>query len=159
MIKSPIINNIAFWLLLAIAFSGIFHSCEGECGELPESLSRIYFHSIIETVDRPTPVDNLSVYGLGREDSLLYSRNNIGFIDLPLNGNADESGFVLLFDNIADTLWIQYDVIPVFESPECGFMLNYELTATRHTYNMIDSVVILINQVTSFEDTNIRIYH
>jgi hypothetical protein len=155
-----LIRNIIITGFLAITFSGILQSCEGECGQLPESLSRINFHSIIDSVDRPAPVDNLSVYGLGREDSLLYSlRNNIGFINLPLNGNAGESAFVLLFDNIADTLWIEYDVIPVFESPECGFMLNFEISDARHTFNMIDSVVILINQVTSFEDNNIRIYH
>jgi hypothetical protein len=155
-----IIRNVFITGFLAIVFSGILQSCEGECGQLPESLSRINFHSIIEAVDRPAPVSNLSVYGLGREDSLLYSsRNNIGSIDLPLNGNAGESAFVLLFDNIADTLWMEYDVIPVFDSPECGFMLNFELKDARHTSNMIDSVVILINQVTSFEDNNIRIYH
>ena len=155
-----LVRNIFIIGLLAIGFSGIMQSCEGECGELPESLTRINFHSIIDSVDRPTPVDSLSVYGLGREDSLLYSeRNNIGFIDLPLNGNATESGFVMVFNSIADTLWIQYDVIPVFDSPECGFMLNFEITDLRHTSNMINSVVILINQVTSFEDTNIRIYH
>ncbi|MGF1583775.1 MAG: DUF6452 family protein [Bacteroidales bacterium] len=158
--QNSIIRNIFITGFLAIVFSGILQSCEGECVELPESLSRINFHSIIDSVDRPTPVDSLSVYGLGREDSLLYSlRNNISFIDLPLDGNAGESAFVLLFDNIADTLWIEYEVIPVFESPECGFMLNFELSDARHTINMIDSVVILINQVTSFEDTNIRIYH
>lgn len=145
-------------LILTVALMML--SCREECLYKPRSMAGVNFHSVENGSDRHVPVDTLSVYGIGREDSLLYSRrNNIRTISLPLNGNAEESGFVFTFNGKTDTIWFRYKVIPLFISIECGFVLNFDLLETRHTANIVDSVTIVIKEVTSFDDTNIRIYH
>ena len=156
--KSYLINT-GFLFFLALMLQGMLQSCREECTYKPESFAVVEFRSVIDSVDQAAPVDSFSVYGVGIADSLYRVVNKAGTIELPLNGKAQESGFVMVFGEVNDTVWLQYDVVPWFLSEECGFALNYELTGTRHTLNTIKSVVIVTNEVTSFEDTNIRIYY
>ncbi len=145
---------------VTILIAGLLLSCRKECFYKPTALALIDFHSVVNGQDQQSPISQLSVYGLGREDSLLYlTALNIRRISLPVNGSAEETGFVLLFEEARDTIWISYKVVPYFLSEECGFMLNFDLHATRHTSHIIDSVVIVTKEITSFDDTNIRLYH
>jgi hypothetical protein len=135
-------------------------SCREPCPFKPRSMTGIDFHTVINGTDQHSPVDSLTVRGLGREDSLLYAAvNNIRTISLPMNGSAVESGFIIDFDRGTDTVWFSYKVKPWFLSPECGFILNFELLETRHSVNVIDSVVIVTSEITTFDETNIRIYN
>ncbi len=135
-------------------------SCREECGFVPRVQAVVNFYSVINGTGLHSPVDSLSVRGLGREDSLLYAgANNIRTIFLPINGDAAESGFIIDFDRGTDTLWFSYDVVPLFLSPECGFIFNFDLLDIRHTMNVIDSVVIVTREITTFDETNIRIYN
>jgi hypothetical protein len=147
-------------LATAIAVFLIAGSCQEECPYKPRSLALISFHSIVNGTDQHVSVDSLSVRGPGMEDNQLYSAvNNIRTIALPMNGNVTESVFIFDFDRGTDTIWFSHHVIPFFISPECGFILNFDLLETRHTMNVIDSVVIAISQITSFDDTNVIIYN
>jgi hypothetical protein len=155
-----IIRNIFSITLIGIIIPVMLQSCEEECTYKPRSFAGVDFHSVVDGIDNQWPVDSLSVSGLGREDSLLYSnRRNIRSISLPMNGSAEESGFIFVFNNETDTIWFSYKVIPWFLSMECGFVLNFELIEARHTVSIIDSVVIVTREITSFDETNIRIYH
>ena len=153
-------NRIIIVILLAVIVFPVFHSCREECPYKPRSLAGVDFHSVVDGTDQQSAVDSLSVRGLGREDSLFYrDRNNIRSMVLPVNGSAEESAFIIDVDKGTDTVWFSYRVIPRFLSPECGFVLNFELLNTGHTANIFDSVVIVTKDITSFDDTNIRIYH
>ncbi len=140
--------------------TAILHSCRGECDYKPKSLMMADFHSVVQGIDMKWPLDIIALSGLGREDSLLYSdRGNIGSVRLPLNGSASESGFIFVFGEYTDTVMFSYEVLPVFISQECGFVLNFDLHGASSTNNLIDSVVIVKREITSFDETNIRIYH
>lgn len=149
-------------ILAFTAISLIFGtmSCSEECIYKPRSLAGVDFHSVVEGSDVQSPVNIQSLSGIGREDSLLVSMSsNRRSVELPMNGSDDESGFIFVFEEETDTVWFTYSVLPWFLSRECGFVLNFELLETRHTSNLIDSVVIVTREITSFDDTNIRIYH
>jgi hypothetical protein len=155
-------HNINALLLIFIvpAIVILFTSCRGECQFKPVSLAGVNFHSVINGIDSHVVIeDSLTVYGLGREESLLYAGRNIRTINLPLDGSANETGFVVVYQFTPDTIWFSYEVIPWFMSQECGFILNFELTGVRHSAGIIDSVVIVTNEITSFDETNIRIYY
>lgn len=159
MLKTLLINSAKIFLA-ALTAGVLLLSCREECVFKPESLAGVEFHSVLDGSDTEAAVDSLTVRGLGREDSLLYSnRNNIRSITLPMDATAEETGFIFEFDGETDTLWFTYRVNPWFLSQECGFVLNFELIDARHTENIIDSVVIVIREITNFDDTNIRIYH
>jgi hypothetical protein len=147
-------------IVVVFTIASLAISCREPCPFKPRSLTGIDFYTVINGTDQHSAVDSLSVRGLGREDSLLYAAvNNIRSITLPMNGSAVESGFIVDFDRGTDTVWFSYEVKPWFLSPECGFILNFELLETRHSVNVIDSVVIVTREITTFDDTNIRIYN
>ena len=147
-------------VMLAVLISLLFSSCTGECLYIPGSLVSAEFRSAVNGSDQVAALDSLTLRGLGREDSLLYSaRNNISLINLPLNGSETETAFIIDTKKGTDTIWLVSATIPVFLSVECGFVLNFELQEARHTVNFIDSVKITIKEITSFDDKNIRIYH
>ncbi len=153
-------SNNATVIIVVFTMAFLAISCREPCPFKPRSLAGIDFHTVINGTDQHSPVDSLTVRGLGREDSLLYAAvNNVSTITLPINGSAVESGFIVDFDRGTDTVWFSYDVKPWFLSPECGFILNFELLETRHSVNVIDSVVIVNREITSFDETNIRIYN
>jgi hypothetical protein len=137
--------------LVFLAMIVLAGGCREECLYVPRSLVRLNFQS---------PADSLSVRGLGREDSLLYAGiNNVTSINLPVDGTAGQTGFIVDFDRGTDTIWFSYETIPWFHSPECGFILNFNLLGTWHTMNVIDSIVIVTSEITTFDDTNLRIYN
>ncbi len=153
-------KSYLFNIFIAVVIILVTGSCNEECHFKPRSRVLVNFHSVVNSSDVHAAVDSLTVRGLGREDSLLYNAaNNIRTISMPLDGNSTESGFIFDFDRGSDTIWLSYIVRPWFLSPECGFVLNFDLTGTRHTTNVVDSVVIVVSEVTTFDDTNIRIYN
>ena len=149
-------------LLVVLMFlvTALLHSCREECAYKPDSQLIADFHSVVQGIDMEWPLDIIALHGLGREDSLLYSeRGNISSVRLPLNGSATESGFIFVFGEYTDTVRFSYEVLPVFISQECGFVHNFDLRGASATNNLIDSVVIVTREITSFDETNIRIYH
>jgi nicotinamide mononucleotide transporter len=141
-------DGIPMAILILISLNA--GSCREECGFVPAVRAGANFN---------TAVDSLSVRGLGREDSLLYNAvNNITTIFFPMNPQTRESGFKIDINRGTDTVWLRYDPVPVFLSPECGFIYNFDLAETRHTTNFIDSVVIALPQITRFEELNLRIF-
>jgi hypothetical protein len=154
-------NFRAGWfVLLAVLVTLLFTSCAEECLYKPRSLVFAEFRSLVNGSDQVAALDSFTLRGLGREDSLLYSAgNNIRAIRFPLNGSEGETAFIIDSRKGTDTIWIISVSIPEFHSVECGFILNFELLETIHTVNFIDSIKIVIKEITSFDDTNIRIYH
>ncbi len=158
-IKQNTIQIKIFVSFLAILFLGMA-ACREECHYKPRSHAGVEFFSIIDGTAAEAGVNLLELKGVGREDSLLYeNRTNIRALSLPMNGMAEETGFIFVFEEHTDTVWFRYEVIPFFLSQECGFMLNFELADVSYTTAGIDSVVIVTRKITSFDDTNIRIYH
>ncbi|TVR70891.1 MAG: hypothetical protein EA408_10475 [Marinilabiliales bacterium] len=150
------VSVIGIILLLTV----LLNACREECIYKPKSLAGVDFYTVIDGTVVEAGVNLSGLKGVGREDSLLYSnRANIRSVTLPMNGMAEETGFIFVFDEGADTIMFSYEVVPWFLSPECGFILNFELTGALFTTNRIDSVVIVTPKITSFDDTNIRIYH
>ncbi len=134
--------------------------CREECHYKPRSYAGVEFFTVIDGAVVEAGIDIVELKGIGREDSLLYSnRPNIRSLTLPMDGNSDESGFIFVFEENTDTIWFSYEVVPFFLSQECGFILNFDLAGTRYTTGAIDSVVIVTRKITSFDDTNIRVYH
>ncbi len=147
-------------LYVVIMLTVLLNACREECVYKPKSLAGVGFYTVVNGTVVEAGVNLAGLMGVGREDSLLYSnRTNIRSVSLPMNGMAEETGFILVFDEGADTVRFSYEVFPWFLSPECGFILNFELTGALYTTNRIDSVVIVVPKITSFDDTNIRIYH
>lgn len=151
-------------LALALLVSLLtFSACQNDelCEEATSNPLRMGFYLPAVTDGNPTAhtLDSLTVYGVGRPDSLLYDNTkNARSIEVPLNPAAETTGFVLTFPgNITDTLWVSYDHALNFVSAECGFTMFYEILEVTHTNYRISFVQRPQNLVNHSLEEHIKI--
>jgi hypothetical protein len=82
----------------------------GTCLDETESFLKVTFYNNSTRI--VTAPATISIHGLGR-DSLLYKQAaQIKSAKLPLNPMADSTSFILIINNIADTLTIRHISFP-----------------------------------------------
>ena len=148
-------------LLYITGFCLLFFSCESEelCEQSTVSVLNAGFYSIQDSLPEPTSVDNFSIYGIGRADSLIYNQaSSIGSFVLPLSHSFDTTGFILTLGTEIDTIRFLYTRELHLLSMECGFATYYYIERVDNTANAIDSIIVVNKKVTTGDDENIQIY-
>ena len=103
-------------------------------------------------------VNNFTLYGSGK-DSLIYdSANSVTTFSFSMDMNALSSTMILQADSLADTLIINYTVVPVLVSYECGFTNTFEMNGLSYTRHFIDSVSLLKNIADLENEENLKIF-
>ncbi|MBP3789547.1 MAG: hypothetical protein J6I52_07995 [Prevotella sp.] len=108
--------------------------------------------------------DTLTVSTLrqdGKDTVLLSYGVGLASFQLPLSFNQPVD--VLLFRrehlNVTDTVWVEKDDQPHFESVDCGVTYFHTLKSVRHTKLGIDSIAILKTTVDyDLTASHLRIY-
>ena len=85
----------------------------------------------------------------GRDTILLNSSTNVTSFQLPLSFQKPVDVFLVRTTKLPalDTVWVEKDDTPHFESVDCGVTYFHTLLSVRHTGMGIDSIVILKNNV------------
>lgn len=101
------------------------------------------------TIATPRTADNLG------EDTVLINRlTDADSLSLPMSYTRDEDTFffeITQKDTQArtrDTVWVDKENQPHFESVDCNPAMFHTITGVRHTNNAIDSIKINYNKVT-----------
>lgn len=97
----------------------------------------------------------------GVDTVLLGGGIDISAFQLPVSYQrpVDTLTFTTLRLNAVDTVWVEKQNIPHFESVDCSVSYFHTLTAVRHTCIGIDSIVILKNNIDyDLSAPHIRIY-
>lgn len=147
---------------IARILSGIlcfFCSCTPEsCLDDTESFLEATFYSYT-TFNQQTP-DSLTVYGYGRDTARIYSASRlINIASLPLNPSAMSTVFAIKINGITDTISFYHYSYPHLISRECGYTYNHTLDSLSHTGNIIDSIWVRNNLITTINEENIRIFY
>ena len=108
--------------------------------------------------------DTLTVWTKTKEgkDTILINRGIeiVGF-SLPISQSHPEDELYFHFFSPdydkTDTVWVQKEDYPHFESIECKADFFHKLTGVRHTKHAIDSLVIKYSNV-DYDDTKIHFY-
>ncbi len=146
---------IASFFTFLIAFS----SCnQNLCEESTDVNFRIGFYTIDNGRERDSVVNNLTIYGIGREDSLLYNQAIAQKITLPLSLVADTSQFVIQINESEDLCIVEYTRFVRLVSHDCGFINEFDIHDIEYTKVNIDSAAIVQSKVTNFEEVHIKIY-
>jgi hypothetical protein len=106
--------------------------------------------------------DSLTVYGLNMATNKLYDKSkSITIAQLPLNASLSHSTFIIKINGITDTLELRYTSYPHLISKECGYTFYHNLQSDSLVYsrNIIDSVYIRNNNITTLNEENIRIFY
>ncbi|NOR86976.1 MAG: hypothetical protein GQ527_05155 [Bacteroidales bacterium] len=151
-------NNIKYISLLAFFTLMMFSSCiKNETCLSANNLLKTETYIVNDEGELViTAMDSMSLFILGREDTMLY--NNVkdkSTFSIPLSDTAEQIIAVLNINEGTDTIWINYKPYPVFRSTECGVINRYEIFELNYTQNKVWGMAILDNQVDEREETNI----
>ena len=106
--------------------------------------------------------DVLTVKTCGVDSLLINQQSNTETMNLPLSYWQDADTLVLIITGetyaLLDTLWIEKENIPHFESPDCPTSMFHRITSVRVTHTFIDSVTITQPLVNYDQAENLKIH-
>ena len=147
-------------MILVLFFLAVYPSCEGEgiCTQSVLSVVNAGFYGWDGEQEVDVFVNDFTLYGEGR-DSLLYdSKNSVSSFSFPMDMNALSSTMILRADSLVDTLIINYAVVPVLVSYECGFTNTFEVSGLSYTRHLIDSISMINNVANVDNEENLKIF-
>jgi len=123
---------------------------------------QVSFYSYYSTADKDTSLKHVSIYGLGRTDSL-YADTTISKAFLPLSFDSDPATttYVIQIDDVKDTITFAHSRELDFVSGDCGYVFKFMLDAENSyvTSHNIDEVVVVNPSIKYSEDAeNVKIY-
>ncbi|MFO7977102.1 MAG: DUF6452 family protein [Bacteroidales bacterium] len=148
-------------LMLLVVGAGLLPSCQQDelCEDATQNPVGVRFYSRAEGNSSPATLDSLTVYGVGLPDDSIYAnQQQVQALELLLDSSKDSTGFVLVFPQATDTIWLNYQRHSTMISVECGFMAEYTLLSARFTDNLIDTLAINNSQVTNIADEHLQIF-
>ncbi len=108
-----------------------------------------------------TSLTEVEIYGVGREDSLLYDEESLSSLFLNMNLNADTTEFVFKTQTLQDDLFFRYTKKLESVSGSSGIAMQITIDSVGHTTTFIDSVAIVnkhVNYNESLENVQIFVY-
>lgn len=103
----------------------------------------------------------ITVRSNGRDTMLLNKATGIVSFTLPISNQHPDDFWVFSFKSktseTKDTVWVEKDDIPHFESVECSAKFFHNLKNVRYTTHILDSIVIK-NAFVDFNPTTIHFY-
>jgi hypothetical protein len=117
------------------------------------------FYSAKSAKHVDTTLTDVVIYGLGREDSLLYDVASAGKLFLNLNLNQNETGYVIQTKTLKDTVLFWYTKELSTISGNCGITFDIRIDSMAFTNTFIDSVSIIYPYLRYKENSeNVKIF-
>ncbi|MCG8412392.1 MAG: DUF6452 family protein [Bacteroidales bacterium] len=151
-----------FYILIA-SISIIAISCSDDsCNRDVESLLQIDFHVTNDTLKKDKFLDSLSIYFPSWSDSIHIANSSSDsslFATFSPNMKSVQMIFTSPTDTLIDTVTFYYQNEVIFLSPECGFVVDYQIDSLSNTNNIIDSISISNNKITTENDGLVEVFY
>ena len=147
-------------LLLILAFLSLYlSSCTaGSCFDETESRVKGTFYSM-ET-GKTLPPDSVTLYGVNMDTLEIYDKfPNLSSVEFPLYAAEQECKLVIRINGINDTVEFAYNSYPHLLSKECGYTFFFTLDTVIYSMNIIDSISVEKETITTFNEENLRIFY
>ncbi len=150
------------YIILSFITVILFLSCSDDrCNSETDSLLKCELIVTDTNLTAIKFIDSLSIYSPEWSDSIHYSEegsDNSLLFTLSPESDTTEIVFTSRQAEFKDTIYIYYQREFVFLSPECGFVLNCKIDTVLNTYNYIDSLKIIKDEITTNVQGYIQIY-
>lgn len=159
-ILSKIVLAASAVMLLVLGACGS-DGCQSSTACIP--LAQLYSSS----TQRAITVDSMSVYGIGAPGDSMIVRcgRNVSQFSLPLRTSVGETKYVIHYDQKAlsdprynDTITLHYNVLPMFDSNECGVVYAFEISDYSCTDHLVDSMAMPYNRITNLTTVSVQLY-
>lgn len=147
-------------LLLTAAGSGVcLTSCSlKSCFDETESRVKAGFYS--KQTGAAHPPDSLTLYGMNLDTNKIYNQKHAPKqAEFPLFAADTSEKFIIMINDTIDTIAFHYRSYIHLISKECGYTYFFDLDTVIHTANIIDSLAVVKNTITTASEENIRIYY
>lgn len=150
------LNFKYFIPFLAVLLLNLNSCTPGSCVDETEALVKAYFYK----AGKLTAPDSLTIYGLGKDTSLIYNKAvKVTVARLPLNAGAESTTFIIKNKGVTDTLTLFYTTYPHLISKECGYTYYHTIEDPLYTLHGITSVTVKKNTITTANEENINIFY
>jgi hypothetical protein len=149
---------LLFWLTVISVFQ--FACTPESCLEETQSYIKATFYANDGT-GKIKPPDTLTIYGVGKEENLIYNKAiRQSSVLLPLDASTESCQFIFKINNIIDTVTFAYSSYPHFISKECGYTFYHKLDSVfQKKPNKIDHIYLLSKSVIIPHEENIKIFY
>jgi len=144
-----------FMVLVSVCLSCNFNR---PCDEQVRFPVNTGFYYISDEELKDTILEDITVFGIGREDSLLYDQDTINAISFRLSPYVDTTEIVIVFGPLYDTLTFYYSRELRMVSPECGFAFLFDIKELSNTKNFIDSISLIDPKLEEIETEHLQIF-
>lgn len=149
-------------ILGLFAVSLLLGACEeSSCDTSTRTAIQLTFYTrTTDSIPRDTAktLEIEAIYGIGKEDSLLYEGASLQSVTLPLPLQGDSCQFVIEYPENSDTLTLVFNRQLRYISRGCGFVTWFDITDASVTRNAVKSMNILEPSVTTSNEENIKLY-
>lgn len=147
---SLVLSGLTFIIMAACA--------PGACFDETTAFVKTSFY--LSSTGKLLAPDSLTIYGINRDTSKIYDKSwGLTKVLLPLNVSYDTCGFIIMINDVTDTITFSYSTYPLLLSKECGYTYYHNIDTLFYSKNIIDSITLSKNTVTTFNEENIRIYY
>lgn len=140
-------------------------SCDSTSCPLNNTVYSTYgFYAIMNGNEEAVQIqDTLTVKASGTDSILINRLTGQNKIELPVSYNAPTDTLCFEFINTnglsrTDTIWLDKENYPHYESPECPASMFHVVTSIRYTRNLIDSVLVVNPNLNYNASENFKIY-
>lgn len=135
---------------------------ESSCDTSTRTAVQLKFYTrITDSLPRDSVIalDVEGIYGVGKEDSLLYEGISTESVSLPLPLDRDSCSFVIEMPGRSDTLSLVFSRQLRYLSRGCGFVTYYDIRDARIRGDAALNIVIKEPSVSTSNEENIKLYY
>lgn len=108
-------------------------------------------------------MDTLTVVTAGSDSILINKIQDVGSVQLPVSYNEKTDTLIFRFTNLEgiereDSIFIDKENSPHYESPDCPSAMFHHVTAVRHTNVLIESITIVNPNIDYNVSENFKIF-
>lgn len=156
-------RKILFYIVLVFVM-GLIISCENykDCNSPVETSLGVSFRQMVNEEEADSTLPALTMFGIGRADSLLVDDSALSQIYVPLNQTTDTTSFYLQPDSTlqyGDTLTLRYKRTLSFVSSGCGFTTLFNIDTAYSTHHFIDSIALVNRKIITTNAVNLKIFY
>lgn len=157
-------NGKALFYIFCSLVMVLLFSCENykDCNEPVQTSLGLSFMQMTDGTKEDSTLPALTMYGVGRADTLLSNQASVQTMYVPLNPGTDSTAFYMQPDSTlqtGDTLTLKYARSLQFVSSGCGFTTFYNIDTAYSTHHFIDSIAVTTKKIVTTNTMNIEIYY
>ena len=107
---------------------------------------------------KDTLLKDVTLYGIGREDSLLYNDIDTNRLKYRLSPFSDTTKIVLHAFSKVDTLTFYYNRHLELVSQSCGFAMFFDIKEINFTKNFIDSLFLIDHSLDASKTEHLQVF-